>query len=138
MSEERRKILEMLAQGKISVDEAERLMAALGDSGTTKTERTDGIAGHRYLRVLVEPGPNSETNEKVNIRIPMKLIRAGLKWAAFIPKQAQDKVDEALKEKGFNIDLSKIKPEDLEELVVHLNDLQVDIEGREKVRIFCE
>ncbi|HEX9902155.1 MAG TPA: hypothetical protein VGB72_04755 [Acidobacteriota bacterium] len=138
MSEERRKILEMLAQGKISVDEAERLMAALGDSGPDKTEGTDGIAGHKYLRVLVEPGPKSETNEKVNIRVPMKLIRAGLKWAAFMPKQAQDKVDEALKEKGFNIDLSKIKPEDLEELVVHLNDLQVDIEGREKVRIFCE
>ena len=36
------------------------------------------------------------------------------------------------------MDLPKIKPEDLEELVSHLNDLQVDVEGKEKIRIFCE
>jgi hypothetical protein len=36
------------------------------------------------------------------------------------------------------MDFSKIKPEDLEELVTQLNDLQVEVEGKEKIRIFCE
>jgi len=61
-----------------------------------------------------------------------------LKLASFIPKHAQEKVDEALKEKGIGMDINKLKPEDLEELIVNLNDLQVEVEGEEKVRIFCE
>jgi hypothetical protein len=32
----------------------------------------------------------------------------------------------------------RLKPEDLEELVSQLNDLTVEVEGQEKVRIFCE
>jgi hypothetical protein len=36
------------------------------------------------------------------------------------------------------MDFSKIKPEDLEELISQLDDLQVQVEGKEKVRIFCE
>ena len=35
MNEERRKILDMLAQGKITVDEAEKLLAAVGETGAT-------------------------------------------------------------------------------------------------------
>jgi len=31
MSEEKRKVLEMLSQGKITVDEAEKLLAAIGE-----------------------------------------------------------------------------------------------------------
>ena len=34
MNEERRKILDMLAQGKITVEEAEKLLAAVGETGT--------------------------------------------------------------------------------------------------------
>ena len=137
MSEERRKILEMLKKGKINVDEAERLLKALGeDSGGA------GIAmsgkNPKYLRVLVEPAPDDKDGDRVNIRVPMNLIRAGLKWAAFIPQHARGKVDEALKEQGVDVDFDKIKPEDLEELVMHLNDLQVDVDGKEKVRVFCE
>ena len=138
MNEERRKILEMLSKGKINVDEAERLLTAISadeghDSGTTHTGNKP-----KYLRVLVEPTPDSKNGDRVNIRVPLNLVRAGLKWAAFIPKHAQGKVNHALKEKGIEMDLNKLKPEDLEELILNLNDLQVEVEGSEKVRIFCE
>lgn len=136
MGDERRKILEMLAKGKISVEEAERLLKAIGEDegpvGTSSSKKP------KYLRVLVEPAPDSKEGDRVNVRVPMNLIRAGLKWAAFIPQHARGKVDEALKEQGIDVDLNKIKPEDLEELVVHLNDLQVEVDGKEKVRVFCE
>jgi hypothetical protein len=138
MKDERRQILDMLAAGKISADEAERLLSAISSDETEKTKDSGFKKAPKYLRVLVEPSPGNEDGDRVNIRVPMKLIRAGLKWAAFIPKNMQGKVDDALQEQGINLDLSNIKPEDLEDLVTHLNDLTVDVEGKEKVRIFCE
>ncbi|MBN2246918.1 MAG: hypothetical protein JW755_13855 [Candidatus Aminicenantes bacterium] len=143
MNEDRKKILEMLSEGKITVEEAEKLISALhadspgtvaGMSGTRPADKSK----FKYLRVLVEPGPNSDDNERVNVRIPLNLIKAGLKWAAFIPQSIKPKVDAALKDQGVDIDLSKMKPEDLEELITNLNDLTVEVEGKEKVRVFCE
>ncbi len=138
MNEERKKILEMLAQGKISVEDAEKLLAALSSSDPGGREESSGKKNLKYLRVLVEPGPQSEVKDRVNIRVPLKLIRAGLKWAAFIPKEAQSSVNQALHEKGIELDFSHITPQDIEELVSQLDDLTVDIEGKEKVRICCE
>ncbi len=40
----------------------------------------------------------------------------------------------------MDIDISKIKPENLEDLVTHLGELAIDVESGngEKVRVFCE
>jgi len=141
MNEERMKILEMLKDGKISVADAEKLLAALAAEAPGGPEPQKAGAGRcasRYLRVQVEPGPGSESRDKVNIRVPMKLIRAGLKFAAFIPREARTQVSAALKEKGIDADWEKISAEDLEQIVSQLDDLTVDIDGKEKVRIFCE
>ncbi len=138
MSEEKRKVLEMLSQGKITVDEAEKLLAAIGEPDGETTPSGGGKRQWKYLRVVVDPGPGSESKDKVNIRVPFKLIRAGLKFAAFIPREYQGKVDEALREKGMNVDLSKITPEDLEEIVSNLDDMTVEVDGKDKVRVFCE
>ena len=138
MSEERRKILEMLQEGKISVDEAERLLSALSSPEIEEREQSSEKGKLRYLRILVEPGPESKEKERVNVRVPLKLIRAGLKLASFIPHHAQTKVNEALKEKGIDFDFKKVTSEDLEDLITQLDDLTVDVEGKEKVRIYCE
>jgi hypothetical protein len=142
MSEERRKILDMLAEGKITVDEADKLLAAVSDETGYKESKTDSTQADKlrfkYLRIVVEPGSHSEKQERVNIRVPAKLIRAGLKWAAFMPKHARTKVHEALHEKGIDMDLNKMSIGDIEELVTHLNDLTIDVEGEETVRIYCE
>jgi hypothetical protein len=136
MSEERKKILDMLSEKKITAEEAEKLLSAISKeegngTGTVKKEP-------KYLRVMVEPRPGSENPDRVNIRVPIKLIRAGLKLAALIPKSAQSQVNDALHEKGIEMDFSQIKPEDLDNIVAQLDDLTVDVEGKESVRIFCE
>ncbi len=136
MSEERKKILDMLSEKKITAEEAEKLLSAIAKeegngAGTVKKEP-------KYLRVMVEPGPDSKNPDRVNIRVPLKLIRAGLKLAALIPKSAQSQVNDALHEKGIEMYFSQIKPEDLENIVTQLDDLTVDVEGKESVRIFCE
>ncbi len=137
MSEETRKVLEMLQQGKIGVEEAEKLLAAVSPASLSTEASVSGSGAKRYLRIQVEP-EQASGGDRVNVRVPMKLIRAGLKLAAFLPHDAQSQVSHALKEKGMDVDLSKLTPEDLEELVANLDDLTVDVEGKQKVRIYSE
>jgi hypothetical protein len=136
MNEERRKILEMLADKKISVDEAERLLAAVSE--TPEPAGSAAPRGPKYLRVLVEPAPGNEEGDRINIRVPLNLVRAGLKFASFIPPQVRDRVNSELKEKGVPFDLNRFDPRDVEALLVHLNDLTVEVAGKENVRVFCE
>ena len=144
MNEHRREILEMLATGKITSDEAERLIAAL-DKGQSLGAVSAGAESAsplrpKYLRVLVEAEDAGEDGPvKVNVRVPMQLLRAGVRLAGLIPAQALDYVNEAMKEEGMAINLNQIKPENLEELVDQLNDLTVDVNQKNnKVRVFCE
>lgn len=143
MSENRRQILEMLSQGKITADEAERLLTAV-ESNSEKSQEGRGAPSTgkvKYLRVMVESEDSDHGNgpTKVNIRVPMQLLRAGVKLAGLLPDQARSKVNEKLKEIGIDADVSQIKPENLDELIDQMNDLQVDVdETKNKVRIFCE
>ena len=154
MNENRRQILEMLSAGKITAEEADRLLAALEPAPTATTaEFTGRLAGAdttvktrcKYLRVLVE-ADQSMTGMKgpttVNVRVPMQLLRAGVRLASLIPQQAHDQLDEALSRHGVPLTLSQIKPENLEELIDHLEDLTVDVDAAQgsgaKVRVFCE
>jgi hypothetical protein len=136
MNEEKRKILEMLAEKKITVDDAEKLLAAVSEAPPAAV--AGGTKGPKYLRVLVEPAPGNKEGDRVNVRVPLNLVRAGLKFASFIPAQARDKVNSELKEKGVPFDLNHFDARDVEALLVHLNDLTVEVEGKENVRVFCE
>lgn len=142
MNEERRRILDMLAEGKISVDEAEKLLSAISAGSEPEERQPDssevGKPKPKYLRIVVEPDPKDSDGERVNIRVPLNLVRAGLKWAPFVPKHARTHVHEALHKKGIEMDFTQMKPEDIEEFITNMNDLTVDVEGKEKVRIFCE
>ena len=144
MSENRTRILEMLAEKKITVDEAERLLALAGDEEKPETPYTPANTtknqAPKFLRVVVEPGPGegAEDVDKVNVRVPMSLIRAGMKLTSLIPPQASDKMNEAMREKGVDFDLRNMKPEDLEDLINALSDLEVDVDGKTKVRVFAE
>jgi hypothetical protein len=75
----------------------------------------------------------------INVRVPMALIRAGVKLASLIPPEAYNQVDDKLKSKGIMFDLRNMKPDNVEELIQALHDLEVDIQGSaEKVRVYTE
>jgi hypothetical protein len=162
MNEHRKQILEMLAAGKLTPEQADKLLAAIEpDRGVPMSEYVGTIGGSgngakdsgattvktraKYLRVLME-ADESMTGKRgmttVNVRVPMQLLRAGVRLAALIPQQAHDQLDEALSRHGVPLTLSQIKPENLEELIDHLEDLTVEMNGAEgnkaKVRVFCE
>ena len=92
----------------------------------------------KYLRVQMEDHEGDKG--KVNIRVPFSLLRAGVRLTALLPSGLHDRINRALKENGLDFDISKLKPENLEELVEHLADLTVDLDGGngDRVRIYCE
>ena len=145
MSENRRQVLEMLANGKITPDEAERLLAALEKEAPSQGDAPTPASGApRYLRLMVEAerdGDGDTLAKTVNIRVPLQLLRAGVRLASLVPPQARHSIDEALKEKGVAFDLSQLKPENLEELIAQLKDVSIDMgdaRRKMKVKIFCE
>ena len=143
MPEHRRRILQMLSECKINADEAERLIAAL-ENEPTGAPNGDGAPPSRpakYLRVMVDTDDHGAHGgpTKVNVRVPMQWLRAGVRLSALLPPVARDEVNARLREQGVPFDINQLKPENLESLIEQLNDLTVDVDQeRTKVRVFCE
>ena len=140
-----RKVLEMLAAGTIAVDDAERLLRALGasepETGTQVAPPASAKQLPKYLRVVVQdPGKEGGGGDHVNIRVPLQLVRAGMKLGAVLPPEAMAKVDDALEDKGIKLDLRNLTPDTLDQLIEALGDLTLEVTGDngETVRVFCE
>lgn len=142
MSAERRKVLEMVAAGTITPEEAELLLNRLSPSdgpeqvagddagGDDDAERERARPPLRFLRVaLASPGRDS-----VNIRLPLGLVRTGLNLSTLMPL----KVSRRLSDRG--IDLSYLGKLDDEALIAELeaHPIEIGTEKGETVRIFCE
>jgi hypothetical protein len=138
MSTERKQVLEMLAEGKISAEDADRLLEKLASSGRQAEGDTGNAAGEakgskptpKFLRVEVD----ANDGDRVNIRVPISLVRTGIKLSTMLPS----KVSRKLTENG--IDLSQLSGLDGDELVQALRELTVDVHSNDgdKVRVFCE
>ncbi len=151
MSEDRARILNMLAEGKINAEEAERLLDAL-DARTTAAPAPAGpvpgvsaIKGDptpiinalpKFLYVKVD----GDAGEKVNVKVPLALVRSGLKLTSLIPPQAMEQINTQMAESGMSIDFNNFKPEDIDELIEALREMEVNVEGSkgEKVRVYAE
>ncbi|HVN02076.1 MAG TPA: hypothetical protein VMT68_17890 [Caulobacteraceae bacterium] len=143
MNDDRRRILGMLAEGTITADEAEKLLSAMDRSSTApalNTEPATRANRPKYFRVEVEDDDNGgEGRTKVNVRVPMQLLRAGVRLSALIPPQARDEVNRAMAREGIPFDINQLRPENLDELIEHLADFKVDVDSdRAKVRVYCE
>lgn len=141
-----RKVLDMLSEGKISAEEAERLLQRVVTMGEAEDEapsevstapETDPFARERpvpenpkFLRIAVD----SNKGDKINVRVPMALIRTGVRFAALLPSDARKNLEE------HGVDLAALSELDPEELVQALAALTVDVDGAngDKVRVFCE
>ena len=137
MSEDRRKILDMLAAEQISVDDAQRLLDKVEPPPAPAGPRSEAPprSGPRYLRIHIV-----DDDDKVELQIPLALIRTGIRLGALVPDSAKGKLKKVkkLKKEGFDID--QFLNMASEELVDSLADLEINIEGEdgERVRLFCE
>ncbi|BCB78082.1 hypothetical protein GCM10022251_36200 [Phytohabitans flavus] len=140
MNEQRRQILEMLAEGKITADEAERLIDAVERDqpvpppGAALSPKTRP----RYLRVVMDDNSDGGAG-RINIRVPLQLLRAGVRLASLVPPQVLIRVNAELDKTGVPIDLTQLKPQHLDDLVEHLDELTVDLDQPDtKMRVYCE
>jgi hypothetical protein len=134
MNEETRKVLEMLSSGKITVQEAEQLLQAIG----APSQPEGRTASPKYFRILVnKPARDGKKAENVNIRVPITVVRGGLRLSAIFPGMLGRKKIQL--ENGTEIDLSKIHYADLEAMIKDIGELTVDVDGDDaQVRIRCE
>jgi hypothetical protein len=136
MSEETRKVLEMLSSGKITVQEAEQLLQAVRVSASeqpTAEKKPDP----KYFRILVnKPARDGKKAENVNIKVPITVVRGGLRLSSVFPGLLGKKKIQL--ENGTELDLSKIHYADLEAMIKDIGELTVDVDGDAQVRIRCE
>ena len=151
MSENRSRILKMLAEGKITAVEAERLLDALdtraasaGAAGAAPSSAGPAITGDptpliealpKFLYVKV----NAENGDNVDVKIPIALVRSGLKLTSLIPAQAMDQINSSMSEHGMSVDFSNLKPEDIDELVAALREMEINVDAKngDNVRVYC-
>ena len=140
MNEQRRQVLQMLAEGKITADEAEQLIDALEPQ---QPESPPGAAPRpksrpKYLRVVMVDNSGGEPSQ-INVRVPLQLLRAGVRLTSLLPSQALTKINAELDKKGVPIDLTQLKPQDIEELIDQLDDVTFDMNDPDtKIQVFCE
>ena len=143
MSDDTRRVLDLLAQGKITVDEADRLLKAVASAQPPQEGATDSGAAPRarWLRINVQKQSDDPHGEKknVNVRVPISFVKGGMRLGALIAPFAGEKAIARLRERGYDIDLSRLDAEAIETWLKDVDDLNVHIDnGKEQVRITCE
>jgi len=149
MGEDRSRILSMLAEGKITAEEAESLLDALD----SRAGATSAPADATRLREAVkgDPGPLlealpkflyvkvvAENGDNVDVKIPIALVRSGLKLTSLIPAQAMDQINDSMSEHGMSVDFSNLKPQDIDDLVEALREMEINVDSAngDKVRVY--
>ena len=161
MNTERMKILEMLKEGKISAEDADRLLdklaqldrepedddvvidedsihGAVASAVATAKEAAQAVK----LKVKAKASGrkffcikiNTANGKNINLRLPLAVAKAGVKLSALLPQSATD----SLKEKGINLDeLTQLKGDELTGAIEEL-DINIDTDEGDSIRIFCE
>lgn len=145
MSEDRKRILDMLAEGKITAEQADLLIGALEPEPATDSTPAASSSSANW-----PTGPSATGTPKfmyvkitgkdtVDVKVPLGLLRAGLKLTSLIPPQAMDQISESMGEHGMSIDFNNLKPEDIEDLIESLREMEVNVNSSEgdNVRVFC-
>ncbi len=110
MNEEKMMILKMLQEGKISADEAAKLLESL-DSGSkkneTKKQPEEGRKGEgKFFRISITD--TSTGRSRANIRMPLSVMGIGMKFGAHFAPQIEGVESEQLMEAIRNGQVGKI------------------------------
>jgi len=142
MSDDTRRVLDLLSQGKITVDQADQLLKAVASAEPSAEGASAPGAPPRprWLRINIQKQADDHGEKKnVNVRVPISFVKGGMRLGALIAPFAGEKAIARLRERGYDIDLSKVDAEAIETWLKDVDDLNVHIDnGKEQVRITCE
>ncbi|MCH9672613.1 MAG: hypothetical protein K0U93_14325 [Gammaproteobacteria bacterium] len=139
MSEARKQILELVAAGRLNIEEAERLLDALREK-VTSHERADKVVSivqrpkKRKLRIQLER--NGELEFKINVS--SDLLKTGMRLVDLIPGYLRDSIDEALRAKGARFRVATLNPERVDEFIDLLDGAALDVGAGAEVRFLAE
>ena len=134
MSDEIKKILDMVDNGTITKEEGEQLIEAIYE----KDEETKVIKKSKTLRVRVTSNEDEAEKTNVTVNIPLTLAKKLTGLTSLVPKQAKSELTEQ------GIDLDSI---DLKELIEMFENgeitedlVDIDVEGKSnaKVRVYVD
>jgi len=96
MNEEVLRILEMVRSGKITPEEGEKLLAAIGQG-----EQKQAAAKRTMLRIRVDASdPESDGRAKVNVNVPLAIAKKAMGLLSLVPKETRKE----LSDKGIDLD----------------------------------
>lgn len=102
MNEEILKVLEMVREGKISPEDGEKLLSAMGTEAPAKKQGKK----NSMLRVRVDvKDPDKKEQARVNVNVPLALAKKALGLMTFIPKDTKKE----LAEQGIDLDEINLK-----------------------------
>ena len=143
MSDETRRVLELLSQGRVTVDEADQLLHHLTDqraaaSAASGAEPRPG-GKPRFIRIQVrKPAKDGREVKDVSIRVPMAVVRGGMRLSTMIPG-LHERANARFRERGIDFDLSKLDPAAVESMLGEMGEINIDIAGSgEQIRITAE
>ena len=138
MSDETKRVLEMVAAGKISIDEGERLLGALGAGQPAPSPPEAERPVPRFLKVDASSTGKNGKDEGFRMRVPLNLIRAGIKMRALIPEAKRHKINEKLREKGIEGDIFEMSDDQIDTLIRSLGELEIKADGDGSFRLYLE
>jgi hypothetical protein len=145
MTEEMRRVLMMLVDGKISVENAQQVIEALnappaGDEDDEYAWQPEPIRP-RFLRIRMHRPPSETQLEKdVNIRLPIAVVCGGVRLGMLMPGVG-DRINARMRAGGVDFDLGRVSEEQIESLLARLGQLTIEVceGGRQKrLHITCE
>ena len=141
-TEDTKRVLELLAQGRITVDEADQLLRAMkepAEQPAAKT-RTAETRTPRWMRITIEKAARDGRPAKtVTIRVPVAFARSGLRLGAMFPHVFGPKLKEEFRKQGIDFDFSKLDLGHIEPLLNDLGETTIDVnDGQAQIRIRCE
>ena len=151
-TDDTRRILEMLSQGKITVDDADRLIQAVSADRAAASAPADTAADAkpraRWFRINIHKPAKDEAHQPkdVNIRVPIAVAKGGMRLGAIIATFAGEKAAQRMKARGLDLDLSAINGDlsrmngaEFEAFMKSLDEMNIEIDdGRSTVRITAE
>jgi hypothetical protein len=127
-----------VAEGKITADDADKLIDALGEEPSSNAtndkpvSEPPGTPKHLHIQVT-----GAKNGENVNIKIPIFLLKAGLKLGGIMPGKAHAKLTTHLGDLG--LDMDKLDAGQVDQFIKALMEGQIKIRSdKEVVKIYCE
>ena len=132
---EQRKILEMLSEGTIQPEDAERLLAKLAGGPETRANAHEPGAvsrGNRELQLRVIS--RTEDGDDIDVSIPLQLLATGIDFEKLLPEVARDAIEET------GIELSELANLRGDTLINAIRSLEVEVAGHDggTLSIHCD